>query len=141
MFLYKQEGGVDVVMKALHKVCLKGIAAIGAIIFLFLSYYSWRYTARMLTDNEDLVELQDGVWQSVLVFAFLIVIVILLQKVKRIRSKGLNIIAILWIVIMGIISNVDIVKNNMGNSLYIVDFIALLIIIATSIFMNKTHKK
>lgn len=82
-------------MKALHKVCLKGIAAIGAIIFLFLSYYSWRYTARMLTDNEDLVELQDGVWQSVLMFAFLIAIVILLQKVKRIRSKGLNIIAIL----------------------------------------------
>jgi hypothetical protein len=53
----------------------------------------------------------------------------------------LNIIAILWIVIMGIISNVEIVKNNMGNSLYIVDFISLLIIIATSIFMNKTHKK
>ena len=53
----------------------------------------------------------------------------------------LNIIAILWIVIMGIISNVEMVKNNMGNNLYIVDFIALLIIIATSIFMNKTHKK
>lgn len=45
---------------------LRGIAAIGSGIFLFLTLYSWRYTVKVITDTEALTVEKDSILLSLL---------------------------------------------------------------------------
>ena len=48
-------------MAKLREFCLKFIAVVGALIFLFLTYYAWRYTMRMFSSSEDLFVEKDSI--------------------------------------------------------------------------------
>lgn len=81
-------------MKKLQKICLRAIAAIGAFIFLALTYYAWQYTARMYTDDEALVVIRDSKWSMLLFLIGMLAIVYGLSRLgERLTKKKVHILA------------------------------------------------
>ncbi len=83
-------------MAKLREFCLKFIAVVGALIFLFLTYYAWRYTMRMFSSSEDLFVEKDSILLS-LVFtaAFTGICAIAGRLAEKAKARTLEIIAAL----------------------------------------------
>lgn len=92
-------------MNRLQKIGLKTISCIGILIFLFLTYHSWRTTYRMYTDNEDLVVAGDSLLKHFLVLTAGLILVGIVSKISHYLSdKVIHGIAIgLSVLVMGII--------------------------------------
>lgn len=74
--------------------CLKGIAAIGLTISLFLVFYSWRYTEVMGTESENLSTVKDNIWKHLLVFVLIFLVSWMLGAVgERLSDKCIGILA------------------------------------------------
>lgn len=76
-------------MKTLQKICLQGIAAIGAAIFLVLTYFSWRYTVRMYSTDEGVHLWKDTEWKNLLFLLIVLFIVGLLSRLCAKLKKGM----------------------------------------------------
>ena len=50
-------------LQKIQQIFLKIIAITGMLMFGFLAWYTWRFTHRMYTDNEDIVVLADPLWK------------------------------------------------------------------------------
>lgn len=82
-------------MKKLSDFCLRVIAGIGTVLFLFLAFYSVRYTARMYTENEDLTVIRNAEWKN---FFFLIVVLFcawMFSKARFLTQKVVHILAVI----------------------------------------------
>ena len=87
-------------MKKLSNFCLRVIAGIGTVLFLFLAFYSVRYTARMYTENEDLTVIRNAEWKN---FLFLIVVLFcagVFSKVRFLTQKVVHILAVIVSVLL-----------------------------------------
>ena len=74
--------------------CLRGIAAIGLAISLFLVFYSWRYTEVMGTESENLSTVKDNIWKHLLVFVLIFLVSWMLGAVgERLSDKCIGILA------------------------------------------------
>ena len=82
-------------MQKIQQGCFKIIAVTGMLIFGFLTWYTWRFTHRMYTDNEDIVVLADPIWKHVLAFILIMLLMVLLSKTaEKLSEKAMHYIVI-----------------------------------------------
>lgn len=82
-------------MQKIQQGCFKIIAVIGMLIFGFLTWYTWRFTHRMYTDNEDIVVLADPLWKHVFAFILVMILLVLLSKTaEKLSEKTMHYIVI-----------------------------------------------
>lgn len=88
-------------MLKMQKIGLKLIAGIGAVIFLFLTVYSWKYTSVMYTEDEAVFLIKDAVWKNGLFLLCVITVSGLVYKLSAgISSKTINKAAIVLSVLL-----------------------------------------
>lgn len=76
--------------------CLQMIGMVGTLVFLFLTIYSWRYTKKIDLYSEELIDIRDSVWRSVLLLILAVEIVFRLGTWKvYLTKKRIQIFAIL----------------------------------------------
>ena len=82
-------------LQKIQQIFLKIIAVTGMLMFGFLAWYTWRFTHRMYTDNEDIVVLADPLWKHVLALVLIMGLVAVLTKVAdKISEKTMHVIVI-----------------------------------------------
>lgn len=67
-------------MEKIRRICLGMIAGIGTVIFLFLTYFGWRYTINMSIENESLIMTADSGWKQLLFLAGALIVGAVLCK-------------------------------------------------------------
>lgn len=78
----------------IERILLRAIAICGTIIFLFLVYWSWRYTRR-LAFGEILLDEGDAVWRNILCALGIILLICFLNKVSdKMSVTAVNILAV-----------------------------------------------
>lgn len=83
-------------MKKLQKFGLQMIAAIGVVIFIVLTYYSWAYTARMYTDDEALFVVRDNLVSMLLFLAGLLTMAGLVSKLAvKLTQRSIHVLAVI----------------------------------------------
>lgn len=83
-------------MKKLQKLSLQMIAAIGIVIFIVLTYYSWAYTARMYTDDEALFVVRDNLVSMLLFLSGLLAMAGLISKLAvKLTQRSIHVLAVI----------------------------------------------
>lgn len=82
-------------MEKLRKFCLRMIAGIGSLIFLFLTYYSWRYTAELGMDEITNVR-YDRIWMAAAgILAVWPVVLLLGKTADKLTDRAVQITAVI----------------------------------------------
>ena len=81
-------------MKKCAEISLRLIAVIGVVVFLMLTFYSWRYTMEVSFYSEELADARDTVWRSVLLFLLAVELVFRLGTLEKyLTAKRVHILA------------------------------------------------
>lgn len=74
----------------IYTLCLRCMAGIGGLAFLFFTIYSLRYTHRMYTEGEDILIMRDDIWKHLLFLAAVLLIAEGLRRAKLLTEKILH---------------------------------------------------
>ncbi len=80
-------------MKKCSELCFKMIALIGTVVYLFLGFYSVRYTARMYIENENLIVVKNAEWVNLAFLAVILLVTWILLKTRFLTKRIMHIAA------------------------------------------------
>ncbi|MCH5343293.1 MAG: hypothetical protein J1E64_04575 [Acetatifactor sp.] len=87
-------------MQKIQSFFLRVISGVGLIVFLFLTYYSWRYTVRLLPD-ENVLDVRDNAWITLLILSMICIVFWGSGKLaERFLRKGMLTLALVVALVM-----------------------------------------